>query len=140
MDLRWGLGFFKDWTNYLLVTTVAALGWVATKPVSGVPSSLLGWTIACFCLSVVFAILTLALIPLVSENCRSGTKSIYDVEVQCEPIPGVTLKRWRIPGVTLKRCKLKWVCWPQHVFFLAGIIFSVGSIIARPFDPGQFPG
>ena len=87
------------------------------------------------------AILTLALIPLVSENCRSGTKYIYDVEVQCEPIPGVTLKRWRIPGVTLKRCKLKWVCWPQHVFFLAGIIlFSVGSIIARPFDPGQFPG
>ena len=25
------LGFFKDWTNYFLVTTVAALGWIATK-------------------------------------------------------------------------------------------------------------
>jgi len=23
------LEFFKDWSNYLLVTTVAALGWVA---------------------------------------------------------------------------------------------------------------
>jgi hypothetical protein len=26
------IGMFKDWTNYLLVTTVAALGWVAAQP------------------------------------------------------------------------------------------------------------
>ena len=32
-QLLGALGFFKDWTNYLLVTTVAALGWIATKPV-----------------------------------------------------------------------------------------------------------
>ena len=25
------LDSFKDWTNYLLITTVAALGWVGTE-------------------------------------------------------------------------------------------------------------
>jgi hypothetical protein len=114
-----GLGFFKDWTNYLLVTTVAALGWVATKPVLVVSPQLLKGTIACFCLSIIAAIFTLALIPIVSELCRSGTKSIYDVVAPFQPIPMVEL--------TLE-FKLKWVCWPQHVFFLAGIIlFSLGS-------------
>jgi hypothetical protein len=38
------LEFFKDWSNYLLVTTVAALGWVASGkdfPISG----LMAWCI-----------------------------------------------------------------------------------------------
>jgi hypothetical protein len=115
-----GLGFFKDWSNYLLVTTVAALGWVATKPVLVVSyPRLLEGTILFFGLSVIFAIFTLALIPLVSENCRRDTKSIYEVEVQCRPF-------W----FRTSSFKLKWVCWFQHVFFLLGIIsFSIGSIM-----------
>jgi hypothetical protein len=72
-QLLQGLGFFKDWTNYLLVTTVAALGWIASKPVLVVPPRLLAWTIACFCFSIIFAIFTLALIPIVAENCQGKT-------------------------------------------------------------------
>jgi hypothetical protein len=30
-QLTSALGFFKDWTNYLVVTTVAALGWVTAQ-------------------------------------------------------------------------------------------------------------
>src|SRR6478735_2735214 len=115
------LGFFKDWTNYLLVTTVAALGWIATKPVVGFPPWLLALTIACFGLSIVFAILTLALIPIVGEKYESKTTSIYDVDA-----PFKTFWLW---GKT-RHSRLKVPCWPQHVFFLAGIIlFCVGSII-----------
>ena len=110
-QLLQGLGFFKDWTNYLLVTTVAALGWVATKPVLVVPPWLLALTIACFCLSIVFAIFTLALIPIVAENCQRDTKSIYDVAAPFQPI-------W-LWGSTVE-ADLKWVCWPEHVFFLFG--------------------
>lgn len=113
------LGNFKDWSNYLLVTTVAALGWVATKPILLAPTPL-SWTIVCFGVSIVFAVFTLALIPIVGETLSADTKSIYDVEAEFK-----TIWYW---GPTYK-FKLKWVCWPQHVFFLAGIlIFSVGSI------------
>ena len=69
--------------------------------------------------SIIFAIFTLALIPIVAENCQKETTSIYDVAAPFKPI-------W-LWGETVE-AKLKWACWPQHVFFLAGIIlFSVGS-------------
>jgi hypothetical protein len=113
------LGFFKDWTNYLLVTTVAALGWIATKPLI-LDGIALKWTIGFLSLSIVFAILTLALVPLVGERLTAGT-SLYDVKAKF-----TVLWLWGPEG----EAKLKWVCWPQHVFFLAGIItFSVGSIL-----------
>jgi hypothetical protein len=116
------LGFFKDWTNYLLVTTVAALGWVATKPLI-LDGRALRWTIAFFCLSIVFAILTLALIPLVGERLVARS-SIYDIKA-------IFTVFW-LWGPEAE-AKLKWVCWPQHVFFLAGIIvFSVGSMLRVP--------
>lgn len=112
------LGFFKDWSNYLLVTTVAALGWIATKPLI-VDGLALKLTIGFLCLSIVFAMLTLALIPLVGERLTAGT-SIYDVKARF-----TVFWLWG-PEVA---AKLKWVCWPQHVFFLAGIItFSIGTI------------
>ena len=116
------LGFFKDWTNYLLVTTVAALGWIATKPL--IPDGgALKWTIGFLCLSIVFAILTLALIPLVGEKLTAGT-SMYDVKAKF-----TIFWLWGPEA----EAKLKWVCWPQHIFFLAGIItFSVGSILCMP--------
>lgn len=118
-QLTASLGFFKDWTNYLLVTTVAALGWVATKPLI-LDGSALQWTIAFFCLSIVFAILTLALIPLVGERLVAGS-SIYDIKARF-----TVFWLWGPEG----GAKLKWVCWPQHVLFLAGIIvFSVGSML-----------
>ena len=101
------LEFFKDWSNYLLVTTVAALGWAATANVLVNSPTLRRWCIWSFALSIVFAIFTLALIPLVAEQRAQG-QSIYDVMV-------TSYLPWRI--------HLKVVCLPQHILFIAGIIF-----------------
>lgn len=114
------LGSFKDWTNYLLVTTVAALGWVA-KGDTLIHGSALQWTMGLLCASIIFAILTLALIPIVGENLEDK-KSIYAVEAPFKLV-------W-VWGPTL-RFRLKHVCWFQHVFFLAAVVlYSYGSIIA----------
>jgi hypothetical protein len=114
------LDFFKDWSNFLLVTTVAALGWVATKDRPHISATALRWTIFLFSASVVFAIFTLALIPIVAEGVDKTTKSFYDV-----PACFTLLWLW---GPMLA-FKLKYVCWPQHVLFLAGIIvFSAATI------------
>ena len=102
------LNFFKDWSNYLLVTTVAALGWVG-KGAEFSSHSLKLWCIWLFALSVVFGIFTLALIPLVQEQ-RTTQGSNYDVDAQ-----------FRVLFWT-RRLRLKRVCLPQHVLFLAGII------------------
>ena len=103
------IGNFKDWTNYLLVTTVAALGWVSAQP-----SDLLAKICAVFlALSIVAGIFTLAMIPLITERLRDGKESIYDVE------GAFTL--WWMRGAPISR-KLKHFCWPQHAFFLVGII------------------
>jgi uncharacterized membrane protein len=113
------LGFFKDWSNYLLVTTVAALGWVATKPIL-LGSTPLVLTIGCFCASIIFAIFTLALIPIVGEGVTAKTESFYEVSAKVKVI-------WLRDSELA--FKLKWFCLPQHVLFLAGIIiFSIGTI------------
>ncbi len=112
------LGFFKDWTNYLLVTTVAALGWVA-KGDSIVKGTELQWTIGFLCASVVFAIFTLALIPIVGERLEDKI-SIYSVEAPFNLL-------WLLgPRLSFR---LKYVCWFQHVLFLAAVVvYSYGSI------------
>jgi hypothetical protein len=112
------LGYFKDWTNYLLVTSVAALGWVAKGD-----ALVTGWALTCtisfLCVSIVFAILTLAVIPLVGERLRDGI-SIYSTRA--------TFKLLWLWGPEFS-AGLKSFCWPQHVFFLAAVIvFSAGSI------------
>ena len=56
------LDAFKDWSNYLLVTTVAELGWTSTKKDLFYLPSLKSLAIGSFALSIVFAILTLALV------------------------------------------------------------------------------
>lgn len=106
------LAHFKDWSNYMLVTTVAALGWVATAttPISGCAKS---WTIWLLTASVIFAIFTLALIPLIAEGITKDTKSFYAVRARFDLV-------WIFgPEIYFK---LKWVCWWQHVFFIAGVI------------------
>jgi hypothetical protein len=103
------LDCFKDWSNYLLVTTVAALGWVAAKE-SGVHSI---WVVWCLAISAILGIFTLALIPIVAEGIREDTKSIYDVRARFRP-----LWMW---GPELP-ARLKWACWPQHISFIVGIL------------------
>src|SRR6266851_4301513 len=61
---------FKDFTNYLLVTTVAATGWVATQ--GSVAGWLRGACTVLFALSAIFGIFTLALIPPVAEMVRDN--------------------------------------------------------------------
>jgi hypothetical protein len=108
------LEFFKDWSNYLLVTTVAALGWVASKDLSFCRPWIKGLCVCAFALSVVFAIFTLALIPLVAEQ-RQPKQSIYEV-----------CAAFNLIG---PRCLyLKTVCFPQHFLFLAGIaLYAFGT-------------
>ena len=108
---------FKDWTNYLLVTTVAALGWVSTQP----PDLLAKICTGCLALSVIAGIFTLAMIPLVTERLRDDPKSIYEVEG--------TFTIWWMRGCPKSR-RLKHFCWPQHVLFLVGIaLYAVRFIL-----------
>jgi hypothetical protein len=104
---------FKDWSNYLLVTTVAALGWTTAEHAASFSS--LSIKVACILLfadSIVFAILTLALIPHVAENPEVKDKSIYNV-------------RWS--GWLKGDYELVDFCLPQHVFFLLGILVYAGG-------------
>jgi hypothetical protein len=109
------LEYFKDWSNYLLITTVAALGWVATKDLPFISPWARLLCIAFLALSVVYGIFTLALIPLVAEQ-RRATPSFYDVEAT-----------FKLFGCTLRR-RLKQFCLPQHVLFLLGILaYAAGT-------------
>jgi len=117
-----GLEFFGNWSNYILVTTVAALGWVASTARAPISPRALRWVIGCLCASIVFAVFTLAMIPLVAENITAETKSFYELSPKFDLIYTIG------PEVSLK---LKWVCWPQHILFLVGIaIYSFASIRA----------
>lgn len=124
-QLLQALDFFKDWSNFLLVTTVAALGWVATKDRPHISTLAVRWTVFCFGSSVVCAILTLALIPIVAEGITKVTTSFYDV-----PARFTLLWLWGPEW----EFKLKYVCWPQHVLFLAGIIIVTASSIRSADD------
>lgn len=112
------LGHFKDWSNYLLVTTVAALGWVAHKEALDSSPVFKNICIVSFALSIISGIFTLALIPLIAEQ-RGATKSFYEVEAKfnlfSRPFRGPT--------------RIKTYCFPQHVFFIIGIVsFAIGAI------------
>ena len=110
------LEFFKDWSNFLLVTTTAALGWLATSPVTVSTRRYCVWF---FALSVVFAVFTLALIPLVGEQLTPKTTSIYAVSA--------SFRRFWLWGPE-SSLSLKAVCFPQHVLFLLGIVaYAIGA-------------
>ena len=109
---------FKDWTNYLLVTTVAAMGWVSAQP-----ADLMGkLCIACLALSVIAGIFTLALIPLITERLRDDPRSIYEVEA--------TFTIWLLWG-RQHSWRLKHVCWWQHVFFLVAISLFAARFVLK---------
>ncbi|MBI2359014.1 MAG: hypothetical protein HYV04_08945 [Deltaproteobacteria bacterium] len=109
------LGFLKDWSNYLLVTTVAAIGWVSTKGVTFDPVTLRAWCLAFLVISVVFGIFTLALIPLVAEEVdkKQEQKSIYDVTPEFDLLYVV---------LRINFIRIKHVCWIQHFAFLVGVL------------------
>jgi hypothetical protein len=107
---------FKDWSNYLLVTTVAAIGWVATnQPQNQSCCSL--WIrfscLICFGASVWFGIITLAMIPRICEQTQSSNnRSIFDVPISYKWV-WLYCDSWPF--------LLKHFCWWQHVLFCVGI-------------------
>lgn len=118
------LDSFKDWSNYLLVTTVAALGWVAGPEHTKILVGALKWVTGCLGASVILGICTLALIPHVAEKITEATDSFYDIKPTTHPF--------------LTKCvpvsiRLKCVCWPQHALFIIGIlIFTLTNIFREP--------
>src|SRR5262249_50901266 len=86
-DLLMALGFFKDWSNFMLVTTVAALGWTAKVETNGGCRGLQLTSVVFFALSIAFAVFTLALVPLVAEEIAGGAKSMYAVEANFNVLP-----------------------------------------------------
>jgi hypothetical protein len=107
------LEFVNSASSYVLLATIALLGWVA----SGVEFSNDGLRVAsmaCLTLSVVSGVATLALIPLVQEARRPG-QSNFEVEA-----------RFMLFG--LRGARLKTALLPQYLFLLAGLIlYVVGS-------------
>jgi nitrate reductase gamma subunit len=123
------LEFFKDWTNYLLVTTVVAVGWIATTKDAELFSNkyMRAVCILSLAASIVFAIFTLALIPLVQER-RGAGESNYQVNVD-----------YWLFGVW--HCRLKTVCFPQYVFFILGVmIFALGTALRLKDDQDIYSG
>jgi hypothetical protein len=115
------LDMFKDWSNYLLVTTVAALGWLGSKDWPQIPNLARKVAMFFFCVSIISGIFTLALIPLIAEQITDGTTSFYDITPTCSP--------FLVRSVTIP---IKAVCWPQHASFLLGIIvFTCANIFYR---------
>jgi hypothetical protein len=111
------LEFFKDWTNYLLITTVAAIGWTAVeKGMIANHPKLKFWCLLALGLSALFGILTLALVPLVQEQ-RKNEISNYDVRVTFWLWPWTPSN----PPDWCNGMRLTWMCFPQHVFLIIGI-------------------
>jgi hypothetical protein len=124
------LKHFKDWSNYLLITAVAALGWAASTEhtyiiINGTASTeheniisndtLRGLCISSLGISIVFGILTLALIPMVQEQGKAG-QSIYEVR------PNFWFFKKGGPPLMA-------VCFPQHVSFIYGVFaFILGKL------------
>lgn len=110
------LAAFKDWSNFLLVSTVAALGFATkTEVLFWCPCIrfLCIWSLA---LSIVLAIFTLALVPLVAEQ-RGNACSIYGVDAKFVLLGD-------------RKLRLKCVCFPQHVLFLVGIfLYALGTSV-----------
>jgi len=113
----------KDWSNYLLVTTVAALGWASTA-VRFRKRTMRVVVIGSLALSAVLGILTLALIPPVADAINGSSSSIYAV--------GGSFNLYWMWG-PLMSVTLKWVCWPQHVLFIIGIVAYAYAAVSGGF-------
>jgi hypothetical protein len=119
---RAALQSFKDWSNYLLVTTVAAIGWIASDNVEFSSNELKAASLWSLGISILFGILTLSLIPLTAQQIDDTHESIYRVPVK------FSMFGRREPF----RAFLTQVCRPQHVAFLFGILFLCLGTVGFP--------
>lgn len=122
---------FKEWSNYLLITTVASLGWVASKNAPFTSGNIRTACIYTLGLSIVFGIFTLALVPLLAQqapgklaqapNTPEEERSIYKVPV--------TFSLFRRRYFTKTGIYLTQACRPQHILFLVGIVtYCLGTV------------
>jgi hypothetical protein len=111
---------FSAWSNYLLVTTVAAVGWISSGHVKFRSDFFQSLSLWCLGVSVIFGIFTLALVPLISEQARKNDASIYSVKA-----------RFSIFGFQ-RGAYLTQACRPQHVLFIAGIIVYCWGVTGIP--------
>jgi hypothetical protein len=94
---------FKDWTTVLLTTTVAAIGWTTTKERIGLSPRLMRAATGCLCFSVLFAIVTLAIVPSIAETVACSETGIYETTGRLYLFAGL-FKPLKV--------KLVNVCWP----------------------------
>ena len=115
---------FSKWSNYLLVTTVAAVGWISSGHVKFHNQFFQSLSIWCLGVSVVFGIFTLALVPLISEQAQKNDTSIYAVKAR--------FAIFRIPC----HAYLTQACRPQHVLFIVGIVVYCWGVTGIPWLAG----
>ena len=108
------LEFVNSASSYVLLATIALLGWVASG-VEFYNDGLRVASMACLTLSVVFGVATLALIPLVQEARRPG-QSNFEVE-----------GRFMLFG--RRGARLKSALLPQYLFLLAGLVLYVVGMV-----------
>ena len=77
------IGAFERWSNYLPITTVAATGWAVTHNARFRHPLVLEFSIWSLALSAVFAMLTLAVIPMLTEHIRDKTNHSTTCGSEC---------------------------------------------------------
>jgi hypothetical protein len=108
------LDAFKEWSNYLLVTTVASAGWVSTRTDELKIPWLQPVSLGLLTASIILAIFTLALVPLLAEQLED--ESIYKTPISFDLL-GLPCKMY-----------LTQVCRPQHTTFIFGVLaYAVGA-------------
>ncbi len=116
------LEHFREWSNYLLIATVASIGWIGSgsRPLA----TLHAVSLACLTCSLVMGILAISTLPHLTRDVRDDDESIYQTKTIV----------WIFPWQTGERrfVRLKWLCWPQHALFLAGVLlYSLALLLAQ---------
>lgn len=117
------LEWFKDWSNYLLITTVAALGWVAVKGQTVAAEVCISAVVVALAFSIVFGMCTLAVIPILATKLKEDGPSFYEIDAEFQ-----VFWMWG----RIHRAKIKHFCWLQHVLFVVGIgLYAVAVLIEQ---------
>ena|ERR1043166_5452891 len=107
----------KDWTLVLVTLGVVALGWLTSTDRQSLPAGAVRLSCLCFCLSIVFGVLVMCVLPGVIDDRSVG--DIYDGIGDLYPL-------WFFKV----RVKLVYMCWPQHVLFMCGIFCYVAAAVS----------
>lgn len=105
-----GLEHFNTWTQVLIGTAAAGIGWIAE-------SQRVGWTLTasqwCLGTSILFGVLTMCQVPAMAQNASDKVPSVYQLRGHNYLLPFERF-RFRPPIIML--------CWPQHTLFIVAIV------------------